>query len=605
MDKKLALQDIVDLLAKKTSLNKKEADTFFREFFAVIIDTVFSGEPVKIKDFGTFKLITVDSRETVDVNTGARIVIPAHSKISFLPDKSLKALVNKPFAHFDITPLEEGVTFTNVEVSNEPAEIPEEDTAIDEPEFVNQLINKVQPEAKKPVEAPKPEIPKPETPAASAPQSFVYTYTTPDTATEKDGAPITLVVPADKVANESPEPASLPEVPIEPQTEEKDTSLEINKVQAKLGQLKGAIEALSKVKSSTPEPLATVAEKEAAEPEALEPTAPVAVVEPTMGQEPPVEEPSIVLPNRDKVVFNPIRETHDEYQEDEADDNSLGNSLDNDFDAEPAPEYQDDALDYEPVDYGEYPDYYQQTGWTAIRRRLPIILFLVAIIGACAYLVISIIENNNQIGKPREIPITATKDTDDADVSSEDDSLTIADNTVIDADVDDLPVTPPPIEAIEDEPEDDADEVADLPEEGGVLISENLKIAVPDKAAYIKNNRQIDGTPAAQPAPATVAPPVEPAPSGGNTSTLVVTIKPGASLLQLAREHYKNQVFWVYIYKENEDKIGRDYDNISAGDRIAIPAPKKYGIDPNSQASIEKARSLEREIHASRSRSRR
>jgi len=132
MKEKLTLQDLVDLLAKKTSLTKKEADAFFREFFAVIIEDVFNNEPVKIKDFGTFKLTKVNSRESVDVNTGEKIEIPAHYKLSFIADKSLKNLVNKPFAQFETTLLEDGVSFDAIEILDNEEDTIEEDTATDE-----------------------------------------------------------------------------------------------------------------------------------------------------------------------------------------------------------------------------------------------------------------------------------------------------------------------------------------------------------------------------------------------------------------------------------------------------------------------------------------
>lgn len=107
MSSKLVLQDLVDLLAKKSKITKKEADSFFREFFQIILDSIFNNDSVKIKDFGTFKLVSVSSRESVDVNTGAKIQIRAHYKLSFVPDKTLKNLVNKPFSQFETILLED------------------------------------------------------------------------------------------------------------------------------------------------------------------------------------------------------------------------------------------------------------------------------------------------------------------------------------------------------------------------------------------------------------------------------------------------------------------------------------------------------------------
>jgi nucleoid DNA-binding protein/nucleoid-associated protein YgaU len=115
MNERLSLQDLIDLLAKKQEIAKKDAETFLREFVAVIAENIEAGEPVRIKDFGTFRLVMVNARKSVDVNTGEAIEIAAHHKLSFNPDKSLRETVNRPFAHFESVALEEGVTFGNVQ----------------------------------------------------------------------------------------------------------------------------------------------------------------------------------------------------------------------------------------------------------------------------------------------------------------------------------------------------------------------------------------------------------------------------------------------------------------------------------------------------------
>jgi len=107
MNEKLLLQDLVVLLAKKSGITQKEADKFFRELFQLVLEGIYGNDIVKIKDFGTFKLVKINSRESVDVNTGNKIEIPAHYKMSFTPDKTLKELVNEPFAHFESVPLDE------------------------------------------------------------------------------------------------------------------------------------------------------------------------------------------------------------------------------------------------------------------------------------------------------------------------------------------------------------------------------------------------------------------------------------------------------------------------------------------------------------------
>lgn len=119
MNERFSLQDLIDLLAKKQGIAKKEAETFLRELIAVISESIESNDPVRIKDFGVFKLVKVNARKSVDVNTGEAIEIPAHYKLSFTPDKSLKEAINKPFAHFESVVLENGVSFENVENETE------------------------------------------------------------------------------------------------------------------------------------------------------------------------------------------------------------------------------------------------------------------------------------------------------------------------------------------------------------------------------------------------------------------------------------------------------------------------------------------------------
>lgn len=135
MNERLSLQDLIDLLAKKQEITKKEAEVFLRELIAVISETIETNESVKIKDFGTFKLVKVNARKSVDVNTGEAIEIAAHYKLSFTPDKLLKEAINRPFAHFESVVLEEGVSFDNIEkdetINIEEAD-EEEDVSVDE-----------------------------------------------------------------------------------------------------------------------------------------------------------------------------------------------------------------------------------------------------------------------------------------------------------------------------------------------------------------------------------------------------------------------------------------------------------------------------------------
>ena len=136
MDAKITFQQLAKTLAQKKNLSQKEAETFLREFFDAIIQNVTIDKSVKIKGLGTFKLVEVLERESVNINTGDRIIIPGHSKLSFTPDAALKDMVNKPFADFQTVVINEGTSLEDMEkmsaLSTEPSS--EEEEVSDEPE---------------------------------------------------------------------------------------------------------------------------------------------------------------------------------------------------------------------------------------------------------------------------------------------------------------------------------------------------------------------------------------------------------------------------------------------------------------------------------------
>lgn len=105
MKKKLGIQDFADFIVQREGFSRTEAETFVRAFFDVIEQGLEEDKFVKIKGLGTFKLISVSERESVNISTGERFQISGHTKVSFTPDASMKELVNRPFAHFDAVDL--------------------------------------------------------------------------------------------------------------------------------------------------------------------------------------------------------------------------------------------------------------------------------------------------------------------------------------------------------------------------------------------------------------------------------------------------------------------------------------------------------------------
>ena len=146
MNERLTIQDLTDLLAAKHSMTKKDAEAFVKEFFLLIEQALESENTVKIKGLGTFKLIDVDSRESVNVNTGERFQIKGHTKVSFSPDANLRDTINKPFAHFETVVLNE-----NTVLEDTPIEETEEEESGEE------VIPTVIPEPIEPQSQPKEE----------------------------------------------------------------------------------------------------------------------------------------------------------------------------------------------------------------------------------------------------------------------------------------------------------------------------------------------------------------------------------------------------------------------------------------------------------------
>lgn len=120
MDNKILLQELALGLSSRSGISKKDSDTFVRSFFEVIEQALVEDKIVKVKGLGTFKVVEVSGRESVDVNTGNRIHIKGHSKITFTPDPLIRDQVNRPFAEFDTVILNDGVDIEAMEAISNP-----------------------------------------------------------------------------------------------------------------------------------------------------------------------------------------------------------------------------------------------------------------------------------------------------------------------------------------------------------------------------------------------------------------------------------------------------------------------------------------------------
>lgn len=145
MNEKITLPSLVNLLAAKSGYPKKQCEEFLRELFNTIVNTISDGENIKIKGFGTFKLIDVEPRKSVNVNTGEEIEIPGHKKVTFIPSKELAEALNAPFAMFPTKEIDENTDDTLLEIeqlalqnSTEEYRLPDDS---EEPDTIAPLSN--------------------------------------------------------------------------------------------------------------------------------------------------------------------------------------------------------------------------------------------------------------------------------------------------------------------------------------------------------------------------------------------------------------------------------------------------------------------------------
>ncbi len=136
------ISELASILVTKYDLSQKDAESFVESMFDVINERLQNNEKqVKIKGLGTFKLTSVSSRESVDVNTGERIVIEGRNKISFTPDTTLKERVNLPFAQFETVVINDGIDFSDLDSEKEETESETNASSASEQTTVNEVAN--------------------------------------------------------------------------------------------------------------------------------------------------------------------------------------------------------------------------------------------------------------------------------------------------------------------------------------------------------------------------------------------------------------------------------------------------------------------------------
>ncbi len=196
---KLGIQDLAAVLSQKRGLTKAQAEKFVASLFDVVNYGLDTDQLVKMKGFGTFKITNVKDRESINVNTGERVVINGHGKISFTPEAVLRDMVNKPFSQFETVVLNDGVDFSQFDEEHLEHEEPSEDTPAEASSPIEEAPQETEetavPETK-------------EEPSAPAVESAV-----PPVQAQEEETPVEVATASEDIAAEqsTPEPAHTPE----------------------------------------------------------------------------------------------------------------------------------------------------------------------------------------------------------------------------------------------------------------------------------------------------------------------------------------------------------------------------------------------------------
>lgn len=524
MNEKLTLQDLVDLLAQKKGITKKDAELFLKEFFSVLSDTLCDNEAVKVKDLGTFKLTTVSRRESVDVNSGEKIEIPAHYRLSFQPDKELRELVNKPFASFESIPLENGEekgdVFFDLEGVDVDDDIDEEDEneekldSIEEAAEIEivvadiieeQIIEKVEVEsAKKSVEL--------------APESKIELKQDERSKAEEEKVPV-------KVSYSNEAQARHADIPVIPSVEYSySTTIETSEA------VSAALSAINKKASSLEVKDNIPTFRESSSKDVL----PKEILLPEVKPQTESADLSRSL----------LSENADEDIVDAVDDLVEEQSLDDETSYEDVPEFYS----------------YQPSFWTRVWRKLPLILFVLIIMGALVYAFLKLFDvkydTERFFGKKTATEV-ATDSLQGKSAGAE--SVLLLDSLAGE--------TSKKLDSLRLEHKEEGIELT-----GPKESIPNVNKAEAKLMAQQADSREVGGTALAR-----------------------ETIRVGSTLRTLATRYYGQAVFWVYIYEENKSQID-DPDNIPLGLGVTIPKAEKYRINAKDVNSVGLAREKESEI---------
>ena len=141
--------------------------------------------------------------------------------------------------------------------------------------------------------------------------------------------------------------------------------------------------------------------------------------------------------------------------------------------------------------------------------------------------------------------------------------------------------------------------------EENIGIEDLYNVSTPDTATEEQPSESADSTetaPAAQ-EESTPQPEAQAAPAAAATDekAVIEVVQPNYNLAKMAKKHYGEKSFWVYIFEENRDKL-KSPDDLKQGMKLVIPPASKYGIDAKNPASVNAAKEKEKQLFAQQKR---
>lgn len=586
MNNRLTIKDMAGMIADYTGKDRKNAELFLKEFITLLTKGMYTDKIVKVKGLGTFKIILVEKRESIHVNTGERFVIPEHYKFSFVPDKELKELVNKPFSFFETTELNENIQFSDLDETEElDKDIDPEDESVEEilpdKEIPHTAVCSGPIEIQGPLETPEEVVIQKKTSAVEDP------LTPPEEPVREINEKIALErmraymaqaagIHREIIQSQPEQKADVPtpEEPMKPVEEEQvqeDTVLqnamaespkpsEEKILQAPQEEPVDSSKNLSSIALEVGEQRYSIPEEKKEACAENEPAAPSATRKESIR---PMESDDPFAPDEPRKTETP-KESDDPFDAEEPEDE---NPYDEDFDF--------------PGERGH------SVGKGASFKKRVILFFsfaLLLIIGVYAYLnkdiVMALVH-----GGPA-IPVDTT-DISDQYAAAEQEALdeireiTEASSLHMPGDVPTVGLTDTT------ETQEDLETVVAQTKPVQPAASENRKETSPVQMPAVQ---QPQSKPAVTPQPVEKKPAVS---SGKPLAT--VKIEPGDRLTLISFKYYGHKIFWVYLYEHNKARIS-DPNNVPIGTIIEVPVPELYGIDARSREAINKASVKQTEI---------